>query len=203
MPRPSAPPQTPRNDDQRLPLNSRIISSVRRTLSTAKRREPLPTPMTERTSRFRYDSVAPPTVEQIAMGLHLSRTPHLRSSKDTPTVVRYPPPPASHPQPTIKPISPAQPPLRSSMKKPAGYGAPSSSSTTDVTSTAPSTPHSSERSSASLRAKMARLFPYRGPQPSYSTPSSSAVSSPRTSTSELQHPRKKAVRFSNPVEEEE
>ncbi|KAJ7066751.1 hypothetical protein C8F01DRAFT_1248740 [Mycena amicta] len=172
-------------DEQRPPLNSRIISSVRRTLSTAKRRDPVPSSIADRSAfpRFRYDSTAPPTVEQIAMGLHLSRTPHLRSSKDGP--VRYPAPP----EPTIKAIPPVQP-LRSSLKK--GHGPASSSSTTDVTSTPPS----SERSSASLRARMSRLIPHRGPHPS-STPSSS-VSSPRTSTS-----GKKAVRFSNPVPEDE
>ncbi|KAJ7180526.1 hypothetical protein C8R46DRAFT_1210872 [Mycena filopes] len=195
---------------------SRIMSSVRRNFSTTRRRDPIPaSPMystpTERNphnlARFRYEPpTARPTVEQIAMGLHLSRTPHLRGAPKYPA-------PASHPQPTHKPMTLPPPPARSSLKKPAISPPPtliragSTSSTTDVTSTTPSTPHSSDRSSASLRTRMARFLPVRGLHPaSASTPSSSAVSSPRTSTSELaaQPPRsKKAVRFSSTLEEED
>ncbi|KAF7308647.1 hypothetical protein HMN09_00714100 [Mycena chlorophos] len=191
-------PRPPRNDDPRPPLNSRIISSVRRTLSTAKRRDPIPPMANENKSfpRFRYDSVAPPTVEQIAYGLHLSRTPHLRPTPKDGSLVSRPVP---HPQPTPKPKQPTPntpvPPLRSSMKKPGLAG--SSSSTTDVTSTAPSTPHSSERSSASLRVRMARFIPHRGPGPH--PPPPSTPSSARSSVS-----KQKAVRFStNPVDEDE
>ncbi|KAJ7224389.1 hypothetical protein GGX14DRAFT_650093 [Mycena pura] len=203
----SSPAAVPRaTDDLKPPLNSRIITSVRRTLSTTKRRDPVPTPtlmystLVERTpytsSRFRYDpATARPTVEQIAMGLHLSRTPHLSR-----------PPSKSPTPPTPKPIPRAPPPARSSLKKP-GLSASTAllngptSSTTDVTSTAPSTPHSSEHSSGSLRARMARFLPHRV-HPSASTPSSSALSSPQTSTSELNHTRKKAVRFSSLEEED-
>ncbi|KAJ7504524.1 hypothetical protein B0H11DRAFT_1982770 [Mycena galericulata] len=176
------------------PKSSRIMSSVRRTLG--KRRDPVSNPMYSTPAErvpvsFRYDATAPrPTIEQIAMGLHLSRTPHLRSPP------RYPAP-ASHPQPTHKPIPLPPPPARSSLKKPAFV----SSSSTDVTSTAPSTPHSSERSSTSLRVRMSRFLPHRGPG-IVSAPDS-AASSPRTSSSELQPPRKKAVRFSSTVQEED
>ncbi|KAJ7760429.1 hypothetical protein B0H16DRAFT_1532281 [Mycena metata] len=209
-------PQSP-EDSPKPPFNSRIITSVRRNFSTTRRRDPTPAagPMystqAERNpytpARFRYDPpTARPTVEQIAMGLHLSRTPHLRGAPKYPA-------PASHPQPSHKPIPLPPPPARSSLKKPGIPPPPafvhggSTSSTTDVTSTTPSTPHSSDRSSASLRTRMARFLPVRGLHPaSASTPSSSAVSSPRTSTSELAaHPPrgKKAVRFSSTVEEED
>ncbi|KAJ7077880.1 hypothetical protein B0H15DRAFT_557546 [Mycena belliarum] len=186
---------------------SRIVASVRRTLSTAKRRDNLPptNPMystvAERNpynpSRFRFDAHGPaaarPTVEQIAMGLHLSRTPHLRAPPKYPA-------PASHPQsarPTV-PLPP--PPARSSLKKPAlvppsaFLPAASTSSTTDVTSTAPSTPRSSDRSRESLRTRVARFLPHRGLGTAHD-PAASARSSPRTSTSDLGVPRKKAVRF--------
>ncbi|KAJ7115824.1 hypothetical protein C8R44DRAFT_793371 [Mycena epipterygia] len=185
---------------------NRIVASVRRTLSTAKRRDPVdPNPMystaAERNpynpARFRFDPPpARPTVEQIAMGLHLSRTPHFR---DPP---RKYPAPASHPQPARPAVPLPPPPARSSLKKP-GLGVPptallhgSASSTTDVTSTSPSTP--SDRSSSSLRTRMSRFLPHRAHV------SSSTPSSPRTSTSELSQPapRKKAVRFSSTVEEE-
>ncbi|KAJ7812848.1 hypothetical protein B0H13DRAFT_2382980 [Mycena leptocephala] len=198
-------------DDQlKSPFNSRIITSVRRNFSIPKRRDPLPAgPMystpAERNpytpARFRYESsTARPTVEQIAMGLHLSRTPHLRGAPKYPA-------PASHPQPAQKPVPLPPPPTRSSLKKPGLHPPPtllhgSTSSTTDVTSTTPSTPHSSDRSNASLRARMTRFLPHRA-HPAASTPDSSSLSSPRTSTSELHQPRRKAVRFSSTVEEED
>jgi len=204
----------PTDDQQKPPFNSRIISSVRRNFSIPRRRDPLPAgPMystpAERNPytppRFRYETAtARPTVEQIAMGLHLSRTPHLRGAPKYPA-------PASHPQPAQKPVPLPPPPARSSLKKPGLHPPPallhgSTSSTTDVTSTTPSTPHSSDRSSVSLRARMSRFLPVphrANPTTSSSTPDSSAVSSPRTSTSELHQPRKKAVRFSSTVEEED
>ncbi|KAJ7355438.1 hypothetical protein DFH08DRAFT_1052386 [Mycena albidolilacea] len=198
----------PTEDTHKSPFNSRIITSVRRNFSMPRRRDPVPAgPMystpAERNPyappRFRYDTAAArPTVEQIAMGLHLSRTPHLRGTPKYPA-------PASHPQPAQKPVPLPPPPARSSMKKPGVqpsvvlHG--STSSTTDVTSTAPSTPHSSDRSSASLRVRMSRFLPLPN-RANPSTPDSSAVSSPRTSTSELHQPRKKAVRFSTLEEED-
>ncbi|KAF7356748.1 hypothetical protein MVEN_01009800 [Mycena venus] len=232
MPAPSRPPShrhstsdstptivlpNPTDDQQKSPFNSRIISSVRRNFSIPRRRDPLPAgPMystpAERNPytppRFRYETAtARPTVEQIAMGLHLSRTPHLRGAPKYPA-------PASHPQPAQKPVPLPPPPARSSLKKPVHYETVtalpngSTSSTTDVTSTAPSTPHSSDRSSASLRTRMSRFLPLphrANPTHSSFTPdsSTSALSSPRTSTSELHQPRKKAVRFSSTVEEED
>ncbi|KAK7005666.1 hypothetical protein R3P38DRAFT_1713409 [Favolaschia claudopus] len=192
-------------------FNSRLMSSVRRNLTIPRRRDPLPPPPTQlernpyTPSRYRNDpATARPTVEQIAMGLHLSRTPHLGRG-----AAKYPAP-ASHPQPAQKPVPLPPPPARSSMKKPGVPPTPallhgSASSTTDVTSTTLSTPHSSDRSSASFRARMSRFLPltHRGHPAASSTPNSSAFSSPHTSTSELQQPRKKAVRFSSTVPEED
>ncbi|CAK5281403.1 unnamed protein product [Mycena citricolor] len=196
-----SPPSSSRSAEEspKPAFNSRIITSVRRTLSTAtKRRDsseivhPSPEERNPFVQRFRYDTPATrPTVEQIAMGLHLSRTPHLHASTRYPAL-------ASHPQPTLKPV-PLPPPDRSSMKKSNSGGVQrltsSVSSATDVTSTTPSTPHSSK---SSLRLRMDKMFPFRG---SAVLPSSSS-SSPRTSTSELQ-PRQKSVRFSAPPVEEE
>ncbi|KAJ7155551.1 hypothetical protein C8R43DRAFT_1000386 [Mycena crocata] len=183
---------TPDDHHQKPATASRLITSVRRTLSTAKRRDPTPSPMystpAERVpytpSRFRYDPAAarPITVEEIAMGLHLSRTPHLRGG-----------PPKAHGQPSQKSVPLPPPPARSSLKKPALPTA-SPSSTTDVTSI--STPHSSDRSSASLRTRMTRFLPHTH-RPGHHNP----PSTPSSSTSEL--PRKKAVRFSGTVEEED
>ncbi|KAJ7623332.1 hypothetical protein FB45DRAFT_925311 [Roridomyces roridus] len=161
---------------------SRIMSSVRRTL--AKRRDPQPVPTFSEQrppTSFRYDpTAARPTVEQIALGLHLSRTPHIRGGSP-----KYPAPATLLPPP----------PARSSLKKPA-LG---SSSSTDITSTTPSTPHSSDRSNTSLRTRFSRFLPVsaRGPLPQ------STASSPRTSSSDLQTPRKKAVRFSSTVKGED
>ncbi|KAJ7281775.1 hypothetical protein C8J57DRAFT_1298525 [Mycena rebaudengoi] len=176
---------------------SKIITSVRRSFSAGRKRDP-ETPImpmystaAERNpyapSAFRYPAASRPTVEQIAMGLHLSRTPHLRGAPQNPqrTAIPLPPPPA-----------------RSSLKKPSPSprtAPPSTSSTTDVTSTAPSTPRSSDRSSTSLRVRMSRFLPTsRG-----SSSPSSAVSSPRTSSSDLRPAQKKAVRFTSTVTEED
>ncbi|KAJ7245151.1 hypothetical protein B0H12DRAFT_1325385 [Mycena haematopus] len=179
------------------PPASSLIESLRRNLSLPRRRDVPAAP--ERTPyappRFRYDTAAArPTVEQIAMGLHLSRTPHLRGTPKYPA-------PASHPQPSHKPVPLPPPPARSSLKKtPPPVLVPvhaSTSSTTDVTST-----QSSDRSSTSFRARMSRFLPLPQRANPSTTPDSSAVSSPRTSSSELHQPRKKAVRFTSTVEEE-
>ncbi|KAJ7672632.1 hypothetical protein B0H17DRAFT_1208667 [Mycena rosella] len=198
-------------EDHQKPAN-RIMTSVRRTLSTAKRRDPAvtantsiySTPAERNPYNFRYETpaAARPTVEQIAMGLHLSRTPHLRGPPKYPA-------PASHPQPARPSVPLPPPPARSSLKHPKSALVPpsalvhggSTSSTTDVTSTAPSTPHSSDRSSLSLRARMSRFLPHRNPGPAPGFVST--VSSPRTSSSEVDLPRKKAVRFSSIVQEED
>ncbi|KAJ6518629.1 hypothetical protein C8R45DRAFT_1031 [Mycena sanguinolenta] len=186
----STPPPT---TTTQAPFNSRLLSSVRRNLAMPRRRDPLPpAPMystaAEAQPRFRYEpQAARPTIEQIAMGLHLSRTPHLRGGPKYPA-------PASHPQPSHKAVPLPPPPARSSMKKPPL----ASTSSTDVTST--SAPNSSDRSSVSLRARMSRFLPF--PQRAIPPPSATPDSSPRTSTSELHQPRKKAVRF-NTVHEED
>ncbi|KAI0954607.1 hypothetical protein AcW1_006443 [Taiwanofungus camphoratus] len=76
---------------------SKIMNSVRRSFSTSRRREtgaidsgmystavesspPIPSPYSF------YDAPdTPPTIEQIAMGLHVSRTPHLRPVRAAPS----------------------------------------------------------------------------------------------------------------------
>ncbi|KAF8916275.1 hypothetical protein CPB85DRAFT_1290626 [Mucidula mucida] len=163
-------------------------------------------------SRFRQHdpSSSPPTIEQIAMGLHLSRTPHLR-----PVNGPYHSPygrtsaqgsqhqfEALHRISTSPPLPP--PPARSALKKPSTVTSTASSptpglstaSSTTITSNTPSTPQSN-RSLTSLKMRMARFLP--GPR-SFSAPSSAVVSadsSPRGSTSDF-IPPKKAVRFSGP-----
>ncbi|KIY71855.1 hypothetical protein CYLTODRAFT_85286 [Cylindrobasidium torrendii FP15055 ss-10] len=113
-------------------------------------------------------SASPPTVEQIAMGLHLSRTPHLRQTRPHHSLY-----------------------ARSSLKN-GGTHDPglSTASSSTVTSTVPSTPHSIH-SNKSLRAKMARFLPL--PR-SFSAPQSLAPS-PNSSSTDFATP-KKAVRFS-------
>src|SRR5262249_23393907 len=106
-------------------------------------------------SQCRFPDVAstPPTIEQIAMGLHISRTPHLRQVNKRP-----PPPPlgsdGSHD--SLPPRVHAPPPARSSLKKFSAITSSSSTtpasnsvlskispSTTTVTSVTPSVAKSS------------------------------------------------------------
>lgn len=139
----------------------------------------------QNSTRFRRQdpSSPPPSVEQIAMGLHISRTPYLRSSS-THVAVPLPPPPSR---------SALKKPEKSSSSPPS-LDPPSASST--ATSSFPSTPQSN-RSLLSFKTRMSRLLP--GSQSSSSAPCSmvpSPVSSPRGSTSEFASP-KKAVRFSS------
>lgn len=171
-------------------------------------------------SRFRQPDApsSRPTVEQIAMGLHVSRTPHLRA-QPYPYAQRNSAPGSQHPlhhtSPYDKPqrrsgspvvLPPA--PTRSSLKKPATSNSASSinpaanvglmlasASSSTVTSTKQAAPH---RSITSLKFRMARFLP--GSRSAPSSMLSSPVSSPRGSTSESQIP-KKAVRFSTNVEE--
>ncbi|KAH7913844.1 hypothetical protein BJ138DRAFT_1145130 [Hygrophoropsis aurantiaca] len=150
-------------------------------------------------SRFVDPSASRPTIEQIAMGLHISRTPHLRPSTSPHPRYSSPSSPSrhnlnmnvSHPRPA------PPPPSRSSLKK---TYTPSSSlittpkssallgvspSTSTVASTGPVTPASSVQS---LKLRMAKFIP------GYRSPSSSSLSgSGRPMT-----PRK-AVRFSTSV----
>ncbi len=159
--------------------------------------------------RQRDLSSSPPTIEQIAMGLHLSRTPHLRpaggqyhspygrtsaqgsqqhhhaqnetSRRTAPSVV-LPPPPA-----------------RSSLKKPgstvssANPGLSTASSTT-VTSNCPSTPQSN-RSLTSLKLRMSRFLPGARCVSAPSSVMGSPASSPRTSTSDILPPEKGCAVF--------
>ncbi|KAH7927321.1 hypothetical protein BV22DRAFT_1031929 [Leucogyrophana mollusca] len=149
-------------------------------------------------SRFMDPSASRPTIEQIAMGLHISRTPHLRPSGN-PHRHSAPSSPSRHnismhianPRPT--PL----PPSRSSLKKthtPASslttppkssalFGA--SPSTSTVTSAGPTTPNSSVRS---LKLRMAKFLPGYRPSSSSSLTSSERPMTPR-----------KAVRFSTSV----
>ncbi|KAJ6621341.1 hypothetical protein B0H10DRAFT_2215275 [Mycena sp. CBHHK59/15] len=191
---------------------SRIMTSVRRSLSTAKRRDPEPpqrtamysTPAERNRTRQRASATKTP-LQRVPPS---SRSPWASISRARPTCAPRASTPSA-PRPTRRtpraPQYPSPAPNALLPQKVRRRAAPlrvsprSVSSTTDVTSTVPSTPQSSERSSASLRARMSRFLPtYRGS----STPSS-ALSSPHTSTSELQHARKKAVRFSSTVEEED
>ncbi|KAJ7574469.1 hypothetical protein C8J56DRAFT_1064967 [Mycena floridula] len=140
-----------------------IMSSVRRSLSAGptKRRqlEPLtrgmystPEESNPYPSRFRSPPSSPPTVEQIAMGLHISKTPQFRR----------------------QPFKLPPPPVRSSLKKPNTATNPglSTASSTTVNSTAPSTPHSS----SSILTKVSRFLPgTRSSRPS-SLPISPATS---------------------------
>lgn len=162
-------------------------------------------PVTHSHSR---SSATPPTIEQIAMGLHVSRTPHLGPiSKQNYRRTSAPgSPSAFNPyQPSRRVASPCitpPPPSRSSMKKTSPFAntrtstattmpglSVASMSSTTVTSITPSTP--SRRSSVSLKSRMSRFLP--GSRylplsvPQYPNSSDSVVDLP---------PRRKAVRFS-------
>ncbi|KAF9054524.1 hypothetical protein BJ165DRAFT_725208 [Panaeolus papilionaceus] len=155
-----------------------------------------------------------PTIEQIAMGLHISRTPHLRplGSPTYSLPPRHPNAFSSNPYDLHNhrsaPITLPPPPSRSSMKKPSATVVTSSSSSpalsppfshesgssTTMTSVTPSSTNA-PRSFSAIKSRMARFLP-SSRSASTSSPTStmvSAVDSPRSSTSiPLQ---KKAVRF--------
>lgn len=152
-------------------------------------------------------SFSRPTVEQIAMGLHVSRTPHLRPLHSArPLHTNF------HDAPSRRPTSPSIPPptpIRSSLKMPptsnstssTGVGPalpllPASASSTTVASNTPATPHSSNRSLMSLKFRVSRFLPGLR---AASAPSS-LYSSPHDCTADIQAPRK-AVRFSTQVVE--
>jgi hypothetical protein len=157
------------------------------------------------------DSSTIPTIEQIAMGLHVSRTPHLRpisrQNYRRNSAPRSPSP--HHPyevsryvaSPRVLPPAPS----RSSLKKTSPVASTStitpttmpglstaSLSSTTVTSLTSSTP-GSHRSVVSLKSRMSRFLsgsrslPLPVPQSPTLSPTESAVTLP---------PRKKAVRFS-------
>ncbi|KAL0068384.1 hypothetical protein AAF712_004462 [Marasmius tenuissimus] len=156
------------------PTRKSVMTSVRRSLSVPRKSrstskkslaEQTAEDQTYTSSRFRrHDpSLSPPTVEQIAMGLHLSRTPHLRGHAPN----QFHNHPGGFPRSISLPLPP--PPARSAMKKThapsgaagmnPGLAAPSASSTT-ITSL--STPHSSNTANSvsltSLKSRMTRLL---------------------------------------------
>ncbi|KAJ8092988.1 hypothetical protein PM082_011308 [Marasmius tenuissimus] len=190
------------------PTRKSVMTSVRRSLSVPRKSrstskkslaEQTAEDQTYTSSRFRrHDpSLSPPTVEQIAMGLHLSRTPHLRGHAPN----QFHNHPGGFPRSISLPLPP--PPARSAMKKThapsgaagmnPGLAAPSASSTT-ITSL--STPHSSNTANSvsltSLKSRMTRLLiSSKG----NSVTAASTTVSPRTSMSDPDVSQKKAVRF--------
>ncbi|TFK29660.1 hypothetical protein FA15DRAFT_663816 [Coprinopsis marcescibilis] len=154
-------------------------------------------------------SAAPPTIEQIAMGLHVSRTPHLRplaSSRNPYSRAGGSAPAHSH---AHTPISLPPPPARSSMKKPTATVSSGSSHVkrsvpTQAPSTATTRSASLAHSSVATRstgfsfsnfARMGRFLSSRSSSAPSSSLISTPVSSPRESTSDLDVVQKKAVRF--------
>ncbi len=152
------------------------------------------------------DPVAPrPTIEQIAMGLHVSRTPHLRPLGSSPYAFSQrntvPLSSRSHDHHIILP----PPPTRSSLKKPSTTLTSSSSSpavstpflsasasTTTITSFTPSS--QSAKPFAGIKSRMARFLPHTRSSSAPISITSSPLASPRNSM--LETPQaKKAVRF--------
>lgn len=145
------------------------------------------------------------------MGLHISRTPHLRPLRSSPYAFSRPNSaphsahPYEHPHHRATPITLPPPPSRSSMKKPTATATSSSSSpalsppfshasgsSTTVTSVTPSSAQLPR--SFAIKFRMARFLPYSRSVSAPTSMVSSPTDSPQTSTSELPHP-KKAVRF--------
>ncbi|THV05538.1 hypothetical protein K435DRAFT_773714 [Dendrothele bispora CBS 962.96] len=202
---------TPPPHSARSSKTSRIMSSVKRSMSVSHgshksqlRLELDKTGMystpVERDpwsqSRFRKNDpgMPPPSIEQIAMGLHISRTPHLRTTSHS-----YPSRTVPGPQPHL-PVP--LPPSRSSLKpkKPSitssathDAGATPSASSTAVNSNINS-PSSSLTAALSLKARVSRLLSHTTP-----LPSSKSNSTPKDSETNSSLPPKKAVRFSTPV----
>ncbi|KAF9265068.1 hypothetical protein L218DRAFT_1076055 [Marasmius fiardii PR-910] len=194
----------------RATRKSKVMTSVRRSLSVTPKKSrggskrdfsSCSTTTEERTytsSRLRRDdpSLSPPTIEQIAMGLHLSRTPHLRGSPGN----QYHTPPGAFPRSTSLALPP--PPTRSAMKNThvssrstgtnPGLAPPSASSTTATTLSTPHSSNTMQSMTISFKSRMSRLL-----VGSKSTPSSLAANSPRHSISDMDMVTspKKAVRF--------
>ncbi|KAG1746608.1 uncharacterized protein EDB91DRAFT_1219620 [Suillus paluster] len=161
-------------------------------------------------ARYRESSASRPTIEQIAMGLHLSCTPHLRnpchqshSAPSSPSHIRYPHDSSALHRPTH---SLPPPPSRSSLKKTSTSNGPrpnsiallgESPSTSTITSTGPATPDGA-RSVLSLKHRMSKLIlGYR------SAPSSARIISAASSGTGSEGTRpttpRKSVRFSTSV----
>jgi len=134
-------------DDDSRPMPTRLLSSLKRPFSRPKndhdRNPSIPPSRTTRGPIHRHRE-APPNYQQIAMGLHLSRTPHLPARGLLPQL--YPPatpvrrsvsspPSSSQPQSHSRSRTHARrlppPPARSALKKPT---ATSSSVTPDTAS---------------------------------------------------------------------
>ncbi|KAM6497087.1 hypothetical protein JOM56_007560 [Amanita muscaria] len=197
------------------PLTEKIMSSVKRpfTSSSQKKRSNSSTTPTSgddvTPSPYRQDhnSRNPPSIDQIAMGLHISRTPHLRSLGSTPNI-SYPQkhhgrsstrsPSLPHSRPTSASSNHQTTPRRSSLKKSSAAASSSytshhdsltsdpsatSASLSTITSNTISTPRSSRSFSASFRLRVPWLS--LGP----------SASPPRNSDDSKHLPRKKAVRF--------
>ncbi|KAF5316140.1 hypothetical protein D9619_006451 [Psilocybe cf. subviscida] len=221
---------------------SRLIHSVKRTLSgssssmpSSRKRYPTPPSKSGMRSTLAESGPVPlqqqhqfrepdphssrPTIEQIAMGLHVSRTPHLRPHAASPYGISQVSASGqfSHTGHRLTPIALPPPPARSSMKKtgvagtltssssspavsPPLFSSASSGSTTTVTSVTPSRGSAQPRAFAAIKFHMSRFLPHSNNSRSSSAPSSllsSPDDSPRTSASDYppQHTRKKAVRF--------
>src|SRR6266511_5411545 len=142
-----------------------------------------------------------PTIEQIAMGLHLSRTPHLRPLSSSPYAFpqrnTVPVPTRSHDH-RSSPIILPPPPSRSSMKKSTITSSSSSpvvctpfssasASTTTVTSVTPSAGNP-PKSFAGLKFRMARFLPHNRSSSAPASPIGSPLASPRNSVAEAPHP---------------
>ncbi|KAG1788239.1 uncharacterized protein HD556DRAFT_1298158 [Suillus plorans] len=176
--------------------------------STSEERNPYVHPRMH--ARYRDSAVSRPTIEQIAMGLHVSCTPHLRnpchhrhSAPSSPSHVRYPRDSSAPHRPTH---SLPPPPSRSSLKKTStsttlNCPPPTSTalirpspSTSTINSAGPATPDGLQ-SLRSIRHRMSKLIlGYRSaslPARVTSTASSGTETRPTT-------PRK-SVRFSTSV----
>lgn len=224
-----SPPTSPRRKITENPVRHPIPSSSRIPhILPAQRAAMYSTPEerhtynTSRAGRSRYlDSR--PTIEQISMGLHVSRTPHLRpvpnplpthplcrslnapgvspnnfhdvSSSSTQYRMRHslPPPP---PRSSMKKTSPSVSTLTHPPQQLLSSGI--SPSTPMVTSASPVTPASS-RPLSSLRARMSKFIP--GYRPLTSPSSLGRASSFTSSASDSTRPAtpRKAVRFSTSV----
>ncbi|KAF5350279.1 hypothetical protein D9758_007805 [Tetrapyrgos nigripes] len=188
----------------RLSKTSRIMSSVRRTLSLGSHKVASPwdnTVFESTPSRhLRYDaSIPPPTIEQISIGLDLSRTPYLRSSPHTYSSRAY------ESEQHLPVSKPPPPPSRFLFRKASS----NSSATPDVgpTPSGSSTAVNSNSNysasltrSTSLKTRVSRFLQHAAPSsplPTSKTTKSSLRNSSSDSNTSL--PRKKAVRFSTPV----
>ncbi|KAG6898325.1 hypothetical protein C0992_011917 [Termitomyces sp. T32_za158] len=138
-------------------------------------------------TRYRDSAASRPTIEQIAMGLHTSRTPHLR-----PLNAGLPPVPQSR---RVLPPPPARPSLKQTSSSPATLAddVPTSASSSTLASTSLSSKVLTPPMS-SIKVRMARFLPRTRISSAPPSVLSSSAPSPRAST-EIQMP-KKAVRFS-------